>query len=151
MVTPTYPLQPEPMKRSWIERHPLWKIPIGCLLLLLLMAAFGIFVITIVTTSFRHSEAYEQALTMAKANPQVREEIGEPIATAWFVSGQLNVNGSSGHADLSIPISGPRGKGNIRAVANKRGGTWTFTWLQVTIDGHSEAIDLLSGQPHPGI
>ena len=150
MATPPYPLQPEPMKRSWLERHPLWKIPIGCFVLFVLMAAFGILVITIVTASFRHSEVYTRALTMAKEDSRLREEIGEPIEAGWLVSGQLNVNGSSGHADLSIPISGPRGKGHIRAVANKRSGIWTFTWLQVIFDGHSDAIDLLSEQPHPG-
>ena len=150
MVTPPYLHQPEPIKKSWIERNPLWKIPLGCITLLLLMAVFGIFVITIVMASFRNSDVYMRAVTMAKANSQVREEMGEPIETAWFVSGQLHINGSTGHADLSIPISGPRGKGNVRAVANKRGGIWTFTWLQVSLEGHSDAIDLLSEQSPPG-
>ena len=144
MPTAPYPLQPQPIEKSWIERHPLWKIPLGCLTLFVLMAGFAVLVITIVETSFRHSEVYQRALTMASTNHQVREEIGEPIEAGWFVSGQLNVNGSSGKADLSIPVGGNRGKGRIRAVAYKSGGLWTFTWLQVNVDGYREAIDLLS-------
>jgi len=52
-----------------------------------------------------------------------------------FVSGQLRQgNGSTGDANLSIPISGPKAKGSIRAVAQSTG-VWRFTYLQVSIDG----------------
>ena len=144
MPTAPYPLQPQPIEKSWIERHPLWKIPLGCLTLFVLMAGFAVLVITIVETSFRHSEVYQRALTIASANSQVRELIGDRFETGWFASGQLNVNGSNGKADLSIPVEGNRGKGRIRAVAYKSGGVWTFTWIQVNVDEHREPIDLLS-------
>ena len=150
MSTPPYPLHPEPVKRSWIERHPLWKIPLGCLTLLFLIFGFGFVLMIVILSSFRHSDVYKQAMTMAAENQQVRDQIGEPIEPGWLISGQLNVNGSSGNADLSIPISGPRGKGNIRAVARKRDGVWTFSWLQVSVTGHSDCINLLSAQPPPG-
>jgi hypothetical protein len=143
MPTAPYPLQPPPIERSWIERHPMWKIPLGCVTLLVLMAAFGIVLITVITASFRHSEVYERALTIASQNPQVREEIGEPVKAGWLILGQLNVNGSTGKADFSIPIRGTHGQGRIRVVAYKSGGVWTFTWLQVNLDGHREPIDLL--------
>ncbi len=147
MSIPPYPLHPEPMKRSWLEEHPFWKIPLGCLTLILLMGLFAVGLITVITTSFRSSDVYKQALTQATANSQVRELIGEPIKPAWFISGQLNVSGSTGSANLSIPISGPRAKGTIRAVANKTGGGWRFTHLQVIVEGQPAAIDLLSIQP----
>jgi len=38
MTTPPYPLHPEPMKKTWLERNPLWKIPLGCLTLFVLLA-----------------------------------------------------------------------------------------------------------------
>src|ERR1700756_3941575 len=101
MSSPPYPLHPEPVKRSWIERHPLWKIPLGCLTLLVLIFGFGLILMTVILSSFRHSDVYKQALTMAAGNQQVREQIGEPIEPGWLISGQLNVEGSSGNADLS--------------------------------------------------
>lgn len=101
------------MKRSWLEQNPLWKIPLGCLTLILLLGAFAVVLATVITTSFRNSEVSKQALNLAAANPQVRELIGEPIKPAWLISGQINVSGSTGNANLSIPISGPRGKGAI--------------------------------------
>ena len=147
MSKPPYSLVPEPMQRSWLERHPRWKIPLGFLTLLLLIVVFGGTVMTIMTTSFRSSDVYKQALTRTAASPQVRELIGEPIQPAWLISGDLHINGSTGNANLSIPIAGPRAKGVIRAVATKSGGVWSFSYLQVNIEGQSACIDLLSIQP----
>lgn len=132
------------MQKNWLERNANWKIPLGCLTLLVLIAAFGALLLTIITESFHHSDVYNQAISRAAASPQVREQLGEPVRPGWFISGQLSVNGSSGKADLSIPISGPRSKGSIRAIASKNAGVWTFTWLQVNVEGHEGAIDLLS-------
>jgi hypothetical protein len=114
------------------------------------MAGFAVVLVTVITGSFRQSDVYKRALTMAKENAQVREQMGEPIEAKWFVSGEIHINGSMGNADISIPISGPRGSGAIRAIAYKKGGVWTFTWLQVKVSGHPDSIDLLSIQPNPG-
>ena len=46
----------EPMKKSWLERNPLWKIPLGCLIVFVLVAAFAIILITAITSLFRHSD-----------------------------------------------------------------------------------------------
>jgi hypothetical protein len=135
------------MKKSWLEQNPNWKIPFGCLTLIFLIALFVVILMTVITTSFRSSDVYKLALTQAASNSQVHELIGEPLKPAWLISGQLNVSGSTGNANLSIPISGPRGKGTIRAVANKTGGVWRFTCLQVSVDGQPTSIDLLSIQP----
>ena len=53
-----------------------------------------------------------------------------------------NVNGGSGDADLSIPISGPKGKATIYAVAKKSAGEWSYSKLAVKIDSSGETIDL---------
>jgi hypothetical protein len=148
MTTSPYPLHPKPLKKSWLEHNPLWKIPLGCLTLFMLIAAFAMIMVTIITSSFRHSDVYKQAIAQAAANPQVRERIGEPIKPDWLISGEINLSGNSGKANLVIPISGPRGRGKIHAVAQKGGGVWRFTCLQVDLANQS-AIDLLSIPP-PG-
>lgn len=84
MSTPPYPLQPEPMKTSWLEHRPLWKIPLGCLTLILLIGVSAIILITIITTSFHNSEVYKQAMARAAENSRVRDAIGEPIRSAWL-------------------------------------------------------------------
>jgi hypothetical protein len=135
------------VKRSWLERNPLWKIPLGFLTLIFLGSVLATILVTVIITSFHNSDVYQLVWAKAAENSQVREQIGEPMTAAWFIFGQLNVNGSTGTANLSIPISGPKGKGSIRAVAYKSAGVWRFTYLQVSIDGRPGSIDLLSVQP----
>ena len=146
MNRPPYPLHPEPMKKGWLEQHPLWKIPFGCVALVLLLGLFIITLFTVINTSFRRSDVYKEAMSRATGSLQVREQLGEPIKPAWLISGQLNVNGNTGSANFSIPIFGPHGRGLIRAVAQKSG-VWRFTCLQVSIEGQPGNIDLLSVQP----
>jgi len=147
MPNPPYPLQPEPMRKSWIEQHPRSKIPLGCLTLLILIGLFVGLLMTVITTSFRSSDVYKEAMAKAAASEQVHAQIGDPIKADWLISGELRVNGDSGSANLSIPISGSQGRGTIRAVASKSGGVWQFSCLQVVVAGHRSAIDLLAVVP----
>ena len=53
------------------------------------------------------------------------------------------VNGSSGHADLAIPVSGPQGSGTPYVVASKSAGRWSMLQLVMDIKETDERIDLL--------
>ncbi len=147
MSTPPYPLRPEPMKKSWLEQNPYWKIPLGCLTLVSLIALFIVVLMTVITTSFRSSDVYKQALTQAASNAQVRQLIGEPLKPAWLISGQLNVSGSTGNANLSIPISGPRGKVQFARSQIRLAESGGSPTCRVGVDGQPTSIDLLSIQP----
>jgi hypothetical protein len=147
MPKPPYPLHPEPMTRSWLERHPLWKIPLGFLTLIGLLAAYGTFVAAMVTGTIRHSDPYKQAMVLAAGNPQVREQVGEPIQAGWLAFGDLHTNGSAGHANFQIPITGSNGSGRIRVIARRNDYVWRFTCLQVEVSGRVGSIDLLTAVP----
>jgi hypothetical protein len=140
MQKPPYPLQPAPMRKSWLERNARWKIPLGCLTLIFLVGMFVAVLMTVITTSFRSSDVYKQAMAQAAASPQVRMQIGDPIKADWLIAGELRVNGDSGSANLSIPISDSRGRGTIRAIASKSGGAWRFHCLQVVVEGHRSVM-----------
>jgi hypothetical protein len=90
----------------------------------------------------KQSDAYKIAVARAKADQRVTSALGTPIEEGWFLSGNTKVDGSSGNADLTIPISGPKGKGTIYAVATKFAGEWTYSKLVVKIDSSGETIDL---------
>ena len=66
--------------------------------------------------------------------------------------GNINVNGSSGHADLAIPVSGPEGSGTIYDVASKSAaaGQWTILRLVVDVKATNERIDLLANNLNDG-
>ena len=132
---------------GWWSRNWKWFVPAGCLTLILLFCLFIALIFTVVMGSMKSSDAYKQAVAKAKANPEVVAKLGAPIEEGWFVSGNINVQNNSGNADLQIPISGPRGKAVIHAVASKTAGKWEYSRLTVAIEGQPE-LDLLG--PAPG-
>jgi hypothetical protein len=130
-------------QQNWFARNWKWFVPTGCLTLLVLFFAFLAGILGLVETFVRSSDAYREALTRARADPRVVDKIGQPLHPGWFVSGSVNVSGESGDADISIPISGPKGKGKIYVSAKKIAGQWRFETLQVEVAGQSDRIDLL--------
>ena len=130
---------------GWWSRNWKWFVPVGCLSMVVVIALFVAGIVLIVFGAMKSSDAYKTAVARAKANPEVVAALGTPIEEGMFVSGKTNVDGSSGEADLTIPISGPKGKAKIYAIATKRAGRWNYTTLEVEVDGRDERIDLLGG------
>jgi hypothetical protein len=79
MLSPPYPIQPEAVRKSWLERNPRWKIPLGALILILLVGIFVVGLLAVILTSFQRSDVYRQAVSRVRESPQVREQLGEPI------------------------------------------------------------------------
>jgi hypothetical protein len=140
---PPAPARPQ----SWLSRHTGLAIGIGCFGLLSCACLFFVGIFGIVGVAMRASDPYKVALGAASRDPAVLAELGAPVEAGWFTNGQINVAGSTGHANLSIPISGPRGSGTIAVVADKAAGKWTFSTLSVAIKGRAAAIDLRSTLP----
>jgi hypothetical protein len=117
--------------------------------LLILGAAFFAAIFGAVALGIRASDAYAVALSTASHDSAVVAELGAPIEAGWFVSGSINVSGSSGHADLAIPVSGSVRSGKLYAIATKAAGKWAFSALNVVVDGRPAPIDLLHDLPAP--
>jgi Cytochrome oxidase complex assembly protein 1 len=103
----------------------------------------------IVFSAVKSTDPYKDALARAKMHPAVIEALGSPIKEGFFVSGNTNVNGASGESNLSIPISGPKGKGTIYVKAAKSLGRWSYSGLVVKIQATRNRIDLLKGPAPP--
>ena len=135
---------PPPPRPGWWSRNWKWFVPTGCCLTpLVLLAAFVAFLVFVVAGVLKQSDPYKNAVARAKADTRVTSALGTPISEGWFVSGNVNTNLGGGDANLTIHISGPKGKGTITAVATKSGGEWTYSKLEVKIDGSGETIDLM--------
>lgn len=130
-------------QKNWWGRNWKWVVPVGCLGSLMLLVAFVFLIVTFVFGVIKSSDVYEDALTRAREHPAVQQALGTPIEEGFIVSGNINVSGSSGEADISIPISGPRGEATIYAVARKSAGQWTYQSLTVEIEGTAASINLL--------
>lgn len=99
-------------------------------------------IVILVFSVVKSSDAYKIAVARAKSDQRVVAALGTPIKEGMFSSGKTNVNGPSGEADIGIPISGPKGKATIYVVATKSEGQWSFSKLDVKIEGTGETIDL---------
>src|SRR6266403_5921862 len=107
------PLPPPMPRPNWFGRNLKWDVPLGCLLPVLFVGGCGLVVFWFATGIMKQSDAYKIALARAQANPAVIEAIGSPISQTGIVSGNSNVNGRTGQANFSIPLSGPKGKATL--------------------------------------
>ena len=124
---------------SWPQAH--WKLLLGLGLVLSLGLAasfvYGVFFL------IRNSDAAKLAIATSESNPMLIERLGQPMKTGWFVTGSVQVSTESGHAELTIPISGPKGAGTVYAEASKHAGLWHLDLLQYGSDKSNERLDLL--------
>src|SRR6266404_8544911 len=132
-----------PAKPNWWKRNWKWCVPLGCFSIAVLFVVFVGSVMLIVFSAVKSTDVYKDALARAKVHPAVIEALGSPITEGFLVSGNTNVNGASGEANLSIPISGPKGKGTIYVAASKSLGQWNYSGLVVEIAKTHQRIDLL--------
>jgi hypothetical protein len=96
------------------------------------------------------SDISKMAFAAAQASPVVRQQIGEPVKRGFFTSGNIQISGPTGQADIAIPIKGPKGEATVYAVARKRGGLWKFETLQVSFNGDGARFNLLKDEAESG-
>jgi hypothetical protein len=122
-------------RRSWLRTH--WKLALAVWLGL----AFSGAAAGILLTS--NSDVTKLAVATAQSSPKLSERLGQPLKRGWFVSGSVEFTPASGHAELAIPVSGPKGSGTLYAEASKRAGLWRLEMLQFGTEGSAERLDLL--------
>jgi hypothetical protein len=128
---------------NWLTRNWKWFVPVGCLTMLVLFLGGIAMIAWFAFAMMKQSDVYADAVAQARAHPAAIEALGTPIEEGLFVSGQINVTGPSGDADLAVPLSGPKGKATLYIVASKSAGQWRFSTLQLQPDAGAARIDLL--------
>ncbi len=122
-------------RRSWLGSK--WaRVAIVVLGLVLLVSV-------IVVIAFNNADATKLAASTATSNAALVERLGSPMKTGRLIGGAIEVTPGTGTADLAIPISGPRAKGTLYALAVKEAGVWKLTSLKYGADGESSRLDLL--------
>jgi hypothetical protein len=140
-----YPVQPRP--QTWFDRNWKWLVALLVVLASLIVVSFIAVVLFGVEALIKNSDPYQLAVRRATESPAVAEKIGNPIHIGWFVSGNVNFSGSEGSVNLSIPISGPKGRGHIGVVGKEHAKRWTFETLEVDVVGEVEPISLQQAAP----
>jgi hypothetical protein len=114
---------------------------LGAALILVLMLTAPHFVATT-------SGAYKLAVATAHQSPQFREALGVPVSEAWFSEGTFEL-GDQGKAEMVIPVHGRTGKGTLRALAIKDGGSWRLQELTLELTQSGDHINLLPAGNKP--
>ncbi len=134
---------PQPLQKNWISRHP-------ALTVLVAIGIFGIFCLVVggfvffIFSLMGNSTPARMGVARAQANPVVIQQLGTPLKEGWSVTGSININNDAGHAELEIPVTGPRGRGEIYVLADKRFGKWTYSDLEISVSGSDQRINLLN-------
>jgi hypothetical protein len=134
--------QPVAAKVPW---HLNWKIMVP-LALLGSFGACGACIGGVVYGAFsviKSADVYGEALRQARADVRVTSALGSPLEDGAMPSGSVNVSNDEGHAELSIPVSGPRGAGKLHLSADRAAGTWSYKLLELEVEGQPARINLL--------
>ena len=142
--TTAYPSAPVPAQRpGWFARNWKWFVPCGCATILVAFVVIICAIVGIVMYSTKQSDVYAMSLAKVQSSQEVTGRLGTPVKPGWWMSGNINVSGPSGNADISFPISGPKGKATVYATGTKSTGRWRLDLLQVAYDGSEERTNLL--------
>jgi len=144
---PSAPLTREPAETAQKEpgQKKRWKRPV-----VIVSAVLALIVILVIIavgagrTALRSSPVYTETLNFLYASPEAISYLGEPIELGKGVSGSVSTSGTTGEADLEIPVSGSLNKGTVYARATMADGWWTYSLLDLLKDDGSR-INLLAG------
>lgn len=128
---------PAPQKSSGCLK---WSL-IGCSVLIVLILAFCAVVAFVVVGAMKRSHVYKDAVTRAQNDPRVVAALGSPVEAGWWVKGNVHIDTNGGNADLTFPLTGPKGKATENVDATYDGSKWNYERLTVTPDGGTP-IDL---------
>jgi hypothetical protein len=121
---------------GWLRVH--WKLVVSVWLGLSLAGAVAAF------SLMTNSDAAKLSVATAESNAILSEKLGWPMKTGWFISGKIEVNPAGGHAELAIPISGPKSHGTLYSESRKRAGVWKLDLLEFADKQSGEHVNLLA-------
>jgi hypothetical protein len=132
------PPLPKRKPTDWWGRNWKWFVPLICAV----AASFIVACVALVMGIIKSSDAYTGAMARLSSSPAVVEAIGAPVSGGFFVMGSVTANGSFGVADLTVPVSGPKGSAWVSLFASKRLGVWHYQRMIVHVDATKGTIDL---------
>jgi len=87
------------------------------------------------------SVPYHIAIDELREHPRLERPLGLPVEpSGWMVSGNLNMQNDTGHADLSFDVAGPKGAGIAYVNARRTDAQWTVYHLSVETDNGERIV-----------
>jgi Cytochrome oxidase complex assembly protein 1 len=136
---PPQPVPPQQKSSGCLK----WLLA-GCGVLIVICVIGIAAIFFVVFGAIKRSDVYRGAFDRAASDPRVIAALGTPVERGFWVKGRVNIDTNGGHANIDFPISGPKAKAQVHAVATRDAEKWTYTTLVVTPE-NGPPIDLLSG------
>ena len=132
---------------GWYKSNKRWVLPTT---LIASVFAASLLIIWLLFSFFQNkmlnSEVLQTAMRMAQSNQEATANLGLPLEVVSDISsfqGSIQTSNFSGNAELSVKITGPKGKGTLWIKANKVAGKWNYEIAEIELSGHTERIRLL--------
>lgn len=120
------------IQRSWTR----WGLIVLALFVASIVGFFFLF-----SASIKSTDAFILAVAKLDANQEASRILGKPISTG-FPTGNIEVSGPKGKANLSFSVAGPNGKGTVHMEATKDLGLWQINRMVLEQDETGRRIDL---------
>ena len=135
-------------KKNWFSRNWKWVVPVGVLvsgLALVVCCVVGGAAaiyggVNSILGILKSHPAFQDSLEMVQADARVQELLGTPIEAGSLVSGSISETPVDGTAELSYPVSGPKGSGTVYVSAKKVEGEWVLTRVVLKMDKTGERL-----------
>jgi hypothetical protein len=98
---------------------------------------------TLILTSIKSSDLYQQGVAQAASHPEVIQHLGQPVEPRWYVMGNFQSSGGNQEANLTVPLHGPSGSATLYIDGQKRAGKIRYRELAVVVSGSNVRIDLV--------
>lgn len=119
----------------------------GCLGLIVVFGLVSAAIAWFAVSTVKSTDFYAEAMQRAQKSPKVQEALGTPVESGLSFQGGVNYNNGEGSANLSVPISGPKASGTLKAEATRQAGQpWQYSVLEVQVEG-GDKIDLKDTPP----
>ncbi|MFL6336893.1 MAG: cytochrome c oxidase assembly factor Coa1 family protein [Pyrinomonadaceae bacterium] len=136
-----FPRTPQqPQQKGCLGRNWKWMLPVGCLGLIFAGVALIGGIVFVAMSAIKSSEVYQGALKVAQTHPAAVERLGQPVKDGWFVQGNVKLDAGGGHADLQVPVSGPKNSGTLYVSAVSTDGTWMYERLDLAVGGETTSL-----------
>ena len=103
---------------------------------------FATLILMWIVSSIKGSHPYQATLEAVRAHPEAVAALGEPIDPAFVTTGSYSSGEGSAHANLSIPVKGPKGRARayVSGVLEKGADEWVYFDWRLVLPGREEPI-----------
>ncbi len=137
----------EIIPENWWQRNWKWLLPTFILFgIVALVFAFADGNVTDLAQAYSDQDVVQNAIQKANENPRVNEVLGklEVADKLAILEGNAVYSDNGQTVNMTVRISGTKGKGKIDILAKKSSDEWHYQTIQIRLKNSDEKIQVLN-------